>query len=423
MYKSLSAFAINIAVAGITAGFAPVAAQNFDPNLVNRLESFIPEPEPTAIPRETITVPVTSQRTSVEPVPERVAVPLPQQQAEFTALPLAVQEEQLQQFLPSAEGAQLIAREITPDEALATLSDKQKGEVFRGAGIEDFRTRVFFKSVTKTVTTYKKRELSPKVVATLYVNSGYGYQSNASQDAADIADEIAQGNATFSLKVPVGTKDDNLALSIGPTVVRYAKLDDDSSDLLTGQANYVRVLPKRFLSAHRTSGTATQDFITVGARSFSSYTPGFEAMQIHVFTPSLQWERKNVPVGKKICGARGEEKYCYFANVRATVSNDWTTISTSDKAQGVFGLTLGWNTPIKNLVLTAGAALTGRLYHNVRGGREDLVVVPDMGASWTPNANVNLSVGTSYTDQNSTFAPAAWDGFAASPNARLTVKF
>lgn len=399
MCKALGVVAVGIVIVSAITECTPVSAQNLDVNLLSRVETFIPEPQPTAVPKQKVTVPVTREVSETETVQEQIDRPLSELEQEAEEKGFAVT-------------------------SFAGMSDADKRAYFKSVGIKTTETITRRRVVKRTVTEKKEIELPAKIQVLLSGTAAYNWQSNATQSPTDIvADSIANNYAALTLIVPVGAKDDSVTTSFGPKAVRYATLDTASFDALVASSIYSHPLPKRYLSAYRTNGTATQDFLSFAVQGLSFYEPGFGSNSLRVISPIATWKRSNIPVSSKICGAPGKEAYCYFADVELDLSKSWTSISSQDNANATLAVAFGWRTPVKGLTLAAGGSVVGRHYTNFKGGREDLVFVPIVKGSWSPHPKVTLSAGTTYTDQTSSQPLAEWSGFNLFPQATLNVKF
>lgn len=171
------------------------------------------------------------------------------------------------------------------------------------------------------------------------------------------------------------------------------------------------------------AGTATTDLLTIGVDGISVYEPGFGANQIMVATPSIGWSRSNIGLGNRLCGDKGSEAYCYYADVSVTLLESLADIESQINTAAVFQTTIGWRPPVKNLSLSATGSLQGVFFSDYPGGRQDLVFVGSGSLNWTPNAKITLGAGVRFTQQLSTQSDLDWNGFTAFPQAQLNVKF
>lgn len=391
-----------IVCVGVGAATPPALAQ--DPslglNLLNRVETFIPEPEPASAPRETVVVQEQREITQTVVVQETVPRPLAEVEAEAEA------------------------RNIAQPKTIFPMTDQEKLDYFEAKGILVTTTKPRSKTVKKTITVDKKVELPPTVKAVLNGVVGFSYQSNATTSPTDIVpDSIADNSAGLLVTIPVGSADDAIALSFGPNAVRYSKLDDASFDALSGSAVYTHQRPKKYRSAYRTPGTVTRDSFSIAVQGLSLYQPGFGPTTFRALTPSVSWGRSNIPISSKICGGPGAESYCHFAGVGISLSGSSTSNTSQDNVNATLSATVGWRTPVKGLTFSAGGSAVGRSYTNFTGGREDLVFVPIVNISWSPHPQVAMTASTKYTDQSSTVPLAQWNGFNLFPKATLRIEF
>ena len=122
--------------------------------------------------------------------------------------------------------------------------------------------------------------------------------------------------ANILVLVPAGRTEDTVSFLFGPTSVRYAKLNSSSFDALNSSISYTRLLGRRqTMEGYNTGGTATTDILSLGLDGTSVYELGFGAEQISIATPSIGWSRSNIGLGNQLCGDKGSEAYCYFADV------------------------------------------------------------------------------------------------------------
>ncbi|MEG6507428.1 hypothetical protein V6C03_00410 [Methyloligella sp. 2.7D] len=424
------------AVAGLVVLIVPcflavqAEAQVNDPNLLNRLESFIPEAPPPTPPTRMETRTRVVPEVVTEEVAEPEEVPLPQMEAEFVETqvegkvpPPAGIFEMSPEAVQSAYIAQAVHAKLLPDDYL-TMSIPAKRGALVDREIKGERTRFLRKTRTIYVSKTETVAEPTKVAVSLSATSSFDWQSNANQSPDDpIEDSIANNSALLEAVFRIGKTEDTFSTVIAPSAARYSKLDGDSSDLLSGTLTYTHPFSPRYVSQYKTDGTATIDRIALTFNAFGAFDPGFGTQKVQASTPGIGWSRKNIPIGSLVCGEKGAENYCYFLNVSAGLGNSWSSKSSQDRFFGTFGFTVNWRTPIKKLVLAAGANLSAASYRNVVGGREDFIVNPVLRASWTPNDYVSFSAGAQYTDQTSSLSTAAWDGFQMTPKANLQVKF
>ena len=144
-----------------------------------------------------------------------------------------------------------------------------------------------------------------------------------------IADLIDSQNANLLILVPAGRKEDTVAFLLGPSAVRYATLDTSSFDAVNGAITYTRLLGrKQTAPGYATGGTARTDLLTIGIDGTSVYEPGFGAEQISIATPSIGWSRSNIGLGNRLCGEKGAEAYCYYANISVSLRESLADVET-----------------------------------------------------------------------------------------------
>jgi hypothetical protein len=353
-----------------------VRAQDIDPNILSRVESFVPEPAPAVIPKRR------------EVIEEKRLIP-GREVTRTVPIPIEELDEQ--------------ARANRPNLALprSARTNEDKRSFYRSLGLKTEKAvtqRLPPKVVIskKVVTTPGKTEV--KIVGV----SAYAYESNADKVPTDpTPDSIANNNAILQIKILIGKREDTLVFFGGPTLVRYASLDTRSFDSLTQAATYTHAFEKRHLGAFKTPGTATQDSIAVSVQGLEVYEPGF-GERIRAVTPSVQWQRRNIPLGQSVVGAPGNEAYRYSTTVNVAATKGWASISSQDAFTTRLGMSVEWRTPINGLAISAGASVQGSFFTNFPGDRTDFIVIPTFASVWTPKPNLALTVGASYTDQSST---------------------
>jgi hypothetical protein len=163
--------------------------------------------------------------------------------------------------------------------------------------------------------------------------------------------------------------------------------------------------------------------LTLGLDGTSVYETGFGPEQMTIASPSIGWSRSNIGLGNRLCGDKGAEAYCYYADVSLSLSETLADIQSQIATVGFMAVTLGWRPPVKNLLLTATGSVQGVAFADYPGGRQDLVLVGSGSVNWTPNAKVSLGAGLKFTQQLSTQSDLDWNGFNAFPQVQLNWKF
>lgn len=288
---------------------------------------------------------------------------------------------------------------------------------------------------TKTVKVKKQKKrtfkeviektLPRKTTVNAIASGGYNYATNTNQADIDIiADSIDSQNANLLILVPAGRTEDTVAFLLGPSAVRYATLDTSSFDALNGNITYTRLLGrKQTAPGLATGGTARTDLLTMGLDGTSVLEPGFGAEQISIATPSIGWSRSNIGFGTKLCGEKGAEAYCYYANFSVSLRESLADIETQTSTQAVIETTIGWHPPVKNLSVSATGSVQGVAFADYPGGRQDVVLIGSGSLNWTPSEKLSFSAGVSFTQQLSTQSDLDWNGWNAYPQAVLNLKF
>ena len=323
-------------------------AQRFDPNIVSRIDSFIPPSPETVLPTKTKKVTVEHKEEYSVTVEEKKDLTLPEREAAAREMGVVVP---------------LGLRSTTARKAYLNLRNVPS---YRVVKVQKKKTRV----VTKTVEKKEPRKTVVRGIASL----GYTYATNANQaDVNIIPDSIDSQNANLLILVPAGRTEDTVSFLLGPSAVRYVELPSSSFDALNASLTYTRLLGRRQTApGYNTGGTATTDLFTLGLDGTSVYEPGFGAEQITIASPSIGWSRSNIGLGNKLCGDKGSEAYCYYADVSLSLSETLADIQSQIATVGVIAATLGWRPPVKNLSLSATGSLQGVAFSDYPGGRQDL---------------------------------------------------
>ena len=374
------------------------AAQSFDPNIVSRIESFIPPSPETVLPTKTKKVPVKKTETTTVTVEEKKQLTNAEREAKAKEMGVVVP---------------LGLRSTTARKAYLNLRN-----------VPTYRIVKRQKKTTRTITEIIEKRVPRKTVRGI-ASVGYNYATNANQVPVGIVpDSIDNQNANLLILIPAGREEDTLSILLGPTAVRYATLAGSSFDAANASLIYTRLLGrKQTAEGLATGGTARTDLLTIGLDGTSVYEPGFGPHQIAVATPSIGWSRSNIGLGNKLCGDKGSEAYCYYADLSVSLLESLADIRSQINTAAVLQVTVGWRPPIKNLSLSATGTVQGVAFSDYPGGRQDLVLVGSGNLSWTPHANVTLGAGVKFTQQLSTQSDLDWNGFTAYPQATLNLKF
>ena len=375
------------------------AAQSFDPNIVSRIESFIPPSPETVLPTKTKKVPVKKTETTTVTVEEKKQLTDAEREAKAKEMGVVVP---------------LGLRSTTARKAYLNLRN-----------VPTYRIVKRQKKTTRTITEIIEKRVPRKTVVRGIASVGYNYATNANQVPVGIVpDSIDNQNANLLILIPAGREEDTLSILLGPTAVRYATLAGSSFDAANASLIYTRLLGrKQTAEGLATGGTARTDLLTIGLDGTSVYEPGFGPHQIAVATPSIGWSRSNIGLGNKLCGDKGSEAYCYYADLSVSLLESLADIRSQINTAAVLQVTVGWRPPIKNLSLSATGTVQGVAFSDYPGGRQDLVLVGSGNLSWTPHANVTLGAGVKFTQQLSTESDVHWNGFSAYPQATLNLKF
>ena len=386
------------AIAAVSSG-NEAAAQSFDPNIVSRVDSFIPTSPQTVLPTKTEKVPVKRTETVTVTVEEKKDLTTEEREALARTMGVVVP---LGLRSTTARKAYLNLRQVPTTKTVKVKKQKK---------------RTFTEIVEKT--------LPRKTTVNAIASGSFTYSTNANQADIDIiADSIDSQNGNLLILMPAGREEDTVSFLLGPSAVRYATLDSSSFDALNGSITYTRLLGRRQTAEGLTTGgTATTDLLSIGVDGTSVYEPGFGAEEISVATLSIGWSRANIGLGNRLCGEKGSEAYCYYADISVSLSESLADIKSQITTAAFVQTTIGWRPPVKNLSLSATGSVQGVYFSDYPGGRQDLVLGGSCSLNWTPNAKVSLGAGVRFTQQLSTQSDLDWNGFNVFPQAVLNLKF
>ena len=365
---------------------------------MSRIESFIPPSPETVLPTKTKKVPVKRTETATVTIEEKKELTQAEREAKAKEMGVVVP---------------LGLRSTTARKAYLNLRN-----------VPTYRLIKVRKQKTRVITEIVEKKVPRKTVVRGIASTGYTYATNANQADVDIIpDSIGSQNGNLLILVPAGREEDTVSFLLGPSAVRYATLDSSSFDALNASVTYTRLLGRRQTAGLSTGGTARTDLLTIGLDGVSVYEPGFGPNQIVVATPSIGWSRSNIGLGNRLCGDKGSEAYCYYADISVSLSENVADITSQISSNAFIAATLGWRPPVKNLSLSATGSLQGVYFSDYPGGRQDLVFVGSGNLSWNPRANVTLGAGVKFTQQLSTQSDLDWNGFTAFPQVVLNMKF
>lgn len=295
-----SVLAFVAAAAGL--GGNEAAAQNFDPNIVSRIESFIPPSPETVLPTKTKKVPV--KRT------EQVSVTV-EEKKELSTAEREAKAKEMGVVVP------LGLRSTTARKAYLNLRN-----------VPTYRVIKVRKQKTRVITEIVEKKVPRTTVVRAIASTGYSYATNANQVNVGITpDSIGNQSGNLLILVPAGREEDTVSFLLGPSAVRYATLNSSSFDALNGSITYTRLLGRRqTASGLSTGGTATTDLLTIGVDGISVYEPGFGANQIMVATPSIGWSRSNIGLGKGSAATRAARPIAITPTSRSPCSRASPTL-------------------------------------------------------------------------------------------------
>src|SRR3990170_8298533 len=309
MFRALLRRSVLAIVAAAGLGGNEAAAQSFDANIVSRVESFIPTSPETVLPTKTKKVPVKRKEQYSVTVEEKKELSTAEREAKAKEMGVVVP---------------LGLRSTTARKAYLNLRN-----------VPTYRVIKVRKQKTRVITEIVEKKVPRKTVVRGIAAAGYSYATNANQANIDIIpDSIGNQSGNLLVLVPAGREEDTVSFLLGPSAVRYATLDSSSFDALNGSITYTRLLGRRqTASGLSTGGTARTDLLTIGLDGISVYEPGFGANQIVVATPSIGWSRSNIGLGNRLCGDKGSEAYCYYADISVSLSENVADIHEPDQQQ------------------------------------------------------------------------------------------
>ncbi len=140
----------------------------------------------------------------------------------------------------------------------------------------------------------------------------------------------------------------------------------------------------------------------------------------HAFDRLVAFEYR---LGNRLCGEKGAEAYCYYANISVSLRESLADVETQTSTQALIETTIGWRPPVKNFSVSATGSVQGVAFADYPGGRQDVVLIGSGSLNWTPSEKLSFSAGASFTQQLSTQSDLDWNGWNAYPQAVLNLKF
>ena len=107
---------------------------------------------------------------------------------------------------------------------------------------------------------------------------------------------------------------------------------------------------------------------SLGLDGTSVYEAGFGAEQISIATPSIGWSRSNIGLGNGLCGEKGAEAYCYYANISVSLRESLADVETQTSTQALIETTIGWRPPLKNFSVSATGSVQDVAFADYPGG-------------------------------------------------------
>jgi len=290
---------------------------------------------------------------------------------------------------------------------------------------------------------------TPKTVVKISFPLNPTYESNVLK-----SNQSANPGSSFGLSgslqvtTPGVGKFDVIGLSVATQSTRYGQFSSKSFDSITTQGGY-----QFFINAYgydsneifvdkideNTKNIPPQNKITVetvafGFQNQTIYTPTFDRKTVDLFTPQITLARQNIPLaGHEACEAKipdpRKDGYCHFVDLSLTVGQTFSDLSSQQNANVAVSVAPGWRIRNTDWKLTLPTTVTGRVYEDVAGGRQDALFQVGTTLAWAPPPFIDASVATSvafslsatYNQNFSNVSKNAWHGIVVLPT--LTVAF
>jgi hypothetical protein len=224
---------------------------------------------------------------------------------------------------------------------------------------------------------------------------------------------------------------DVVGFSAGSSSVRYARLTTKDFDTLTASALY-----QAFLGAYDgqgkpldlskgsmlPTGQITFNTLTFGLQNSTTFVPTFRAESVDLFTPTIVYGWQNIALDRSPCSSRlmpSVSSFCYYMDVAVTVGQTLSDVTSLQNSSVGLSTTFGDRIADSDFVLTLTSTLTGKVFENVLGGRNDFTVQVGPKLTYTPLKNVSASLAVTYNQNFSTLATAAWHGWIILPTFTL----
>jgi hypothetical protein len=260
------------------------------------------------------------------------------------------------------------------------------------------------------------------------------YETNATKSGTlPVADGSVSFGGGFLLTTQGFRNLDVIGISAGWTSTRYARLSSKGFDTLTASGQYqlflgaydvTRTMLDLSHGSNLPSGQVTFNTLSLGVQNSTSFAPTFRAETVDLVTPTIVYGWQNIPLDRGLCASRLDPKtssFCYYTDVTVTLGHTLADVRSLDNTSLALSATLGNRIADTDLVIGLGGTVTGKVFDNVPGGRDDVMVQIGPKLQYTPLKNASAALAVTYNQNFSTLAPAAWHGWIF--QSTLTLSF
>lgn len=200
------------------------------------------------------------------------------------------------------------------------------------------------------------------------------------------------------------------------------------------------------------SNAVTYDTASFGVFNQTLFTPTFQHMSADLFTPQFTIGRQNFdlsghtaicmpgsssPISSSLVTKSPTQQqpvgnFCYYADFSITLGQTFSDVATLQNANVAAAATLGARINNTDWTIAGQTMVTGRLYENVAGGRQDVLLQGGPVFTYAAAAmqlfkgsdtmeQISFSLPINYYQNYSTVSKDSWGGLIIQPT--LTVAF
>jgi hypothetical protein len=278
-------------------------------------------------------------------------------------------------------------------------------------------------------------------------------ESNALKSSKNNSPDTSLGfGGTLQVIAPGAREFDVVGFSAQSQSVRYSRNTSKSFDAVTLQGAYQVFLGASGLSSENKfidninkttpkfdippANLITVHTLTWGFQNQTIYIPTFHAETVDLFTPqaTLSWQNVSLRDPKaNVCMVAipdpRKDGFCYYADLSLTVGQTFSDVHSQQNVNIAASVSPGTRIPASDWKIAFGATATVRVYENVVGGRQDVLLQLGPTLTYSPPpfyvdaylASITFALPMTYNQNFSTISTNAWHGFVIMPT--LTIGF